>query len=86
MLAKRHVTVDGYRVTRQTTAGSVTTTAPARVPGDWHVLGAHPWAPGQVLLWVSRSDAPPNVPPGASCLPSAHGPVCATPGRFAPAG
>jgi hypothetical protein len=86
MLARRHVTVGGYRVTRPTTAGGVTTTAPARVPGDWRVLGADPWAPGQVLLWVSRSDAPLKVPPGASCLPSAHGPVCATPAPSAPAG
>jgi hypothetical protein len=85
MLAKRHVTVRGYRVTRQTTAGIVTT-APARVPGDWHVIGADPWAPGQVLLWVSRSGAPLKVPPTGSCLPSAHGPVCATPSPFAPAG
>ena len=79
MLARRHVRVGAYRAVSVARSGAVITTGPSRVPGDWLVTGADPWAPGQVLLWVRRPGPPPRIPPGASCLPSAHGPVCATP-------
>jgi hypothetical protein len=72
MLAKRHIAVAGYR--------DAATTVPAHVPGGWYVLGADPWAPGQVLLFVNPT---PKVPAGTTCLPSAHGPVCAVPTRNA---
>ena len=79
MLARRHVRVGAYRAISVARSGAVITTWPSRVPGDWLVTGADPWAPGQVLLWVRRPGPPPRITPGASCLPSAHGPVCPTP-------
>lgn len=49
MLARRHVTVGAYNVP---SGGPV----PARsVPADWYVIGADPFAPGQVALLVSRT-------------------------------
>ncbi len=51
MLRRRHVTVQSYRVST-----SPCYTAERRsVPGTWHVYSAVPWAPGQVLLWASKT-------------------------------
>jgi len=53
MLAERHVTVRQWQVQVQNLpcyTGSRRT-----VPGIWYVYRAVPWAPGQVLLWASRT-------------------------------
>jgi hypothetical protein len=68
MLARRGVTVAQWRAQRGT---SCYTASPRTVPGSWHVTSAIPWAPGQVLLSVSRTWPP------ASC--NAPGQPVATP-------
>jgi hypothetical protein len=51
MLRRRHVTVPSYRVS----TSPCDTAARHTVPGTWYVYSAVPWAPGQVLLWASKS-------------------------------
>jgi hypothetical protein len=68
MLAARHVTVPQWRVQNL----HCYTESRRTVPGSWHVYQAVPWAPGQVLLWASRTL------PVPACRPSAASPV-ATP-------
>lgn len=73
MLARRHVTVGAYRVFSAAAGGGVSI-SPRSVPGDWYVTGADPYAPGQVLLVVSRTPHQPS----AVCRP-VHGLRCPTP-------
>lgn len=47
MLGPRHVTVGEYRLPSGDPASA------RSVPADWYVIGADPWAPGQVALDVS---------------------------------
>lgn len=61
MLAKRHVTVPQWRAQR---SGQCYTMSLRTVPGNWFVYDAVPWAPGQVLLWASKT-----WPVSASCAP-----------------
>lgn len=68
MLAERHVTVPQWRVQNQ----RCDTESRRTVPGSWYVYDAVPWAPGQVLLWASRTWPVPG------CKPTAGTPV-ATP-------
>jgi hypothetical protein len=65
MLAKRHVTVPQWRVQNQ----HCYTGSRRAVPSNWYVYDAVPWAPGQVLLWASRSW------PVSACKPAAGTPV-----------
>lgn len=37
--------------------------APGQVPGTWYVYSADPWAPGQILLSVGKTQAPTSPPP-----------------------
>jgi hypothetical protein len=70
MLARRHVTVGAYSI-----PGDYTESVRS-VPADWYVTGADPYAPGQVMLIVSRTlHQPPSV-----CQP-AHGLPCPVPSR-----
>jgi hypothetical protein len=72
MLARRHVTVGAYRVITATGFAA----SPRSVPADWYVTGADPYAPGEVMLWASRT------PHGG---PSAKPPACRTgPGVICP--
>jgi hypothetical protein len=50
LLRSRHVTVAQYRSRSRNGARGIRAD---EVPGAWRVDGADPWAPGQVLLWVS---------------------------------
>lgn len=68
MLAERDVTVPQWRVQNR----RCYTESRRTVPGSWYVYGAVPWAPGQVLLWASRTW------PVHACQPPAGSPV-ATP-------
>jgi hypothetical protein len=53
LLRARHLTVPQYR----SMAGNVSNVLrPGQVPGTWHLYGAIPWAPGQVLLWVRPAE------------------------------
>jgi hypothetical protein len=65
MLAARHVTVAQWRVQNL----SCYTGSRRTVPGSWLVYQAVPWAPGQVLLWASRTW------PVPACHPPAGTPV-----------
>jgi hypothetical protein len=66
MLSARHVTAPQYRhtiptgTTSEGTAGFTEALRPGQVPPTWHVYGATPWAPGEVLLWVGPSPTPPQ--------------------------
>jgi len=51
MLRRRHVTVPTYRVNNSPCHTAVRRS----VPGSWYVYSAAPWAPGQVLLWASKT-------------------------------
>jgi hypothetical protein len=51
MLRRRQVTVPSYRVSDSPCHTAVR----RRVPGSWYVYSAVPWAPGQVLLWASKT-------------------------------
>jgi hypothetical protein len=64
MLAARHVTVPQWRVQNL----HCYTQSRRTVPGSWYVYQAVPWAPGQVLLWASKTL------PVPSCRPSAASP------------
>jgi hypothetical protein len=75
MLAERHVTVPQWRVqNRHCYTGSRRT-----VPSSWYVYDAVPWAPGQVLLWASKTwpvpgcQQPPAGTPVATPSPTASG-------------
>jgi hypothetical protein len=61
MLAERHVTVPQWRVQNQ----RCDTESRGTVAGSWYVYDAVPWAPGQVLLWASRSWPVPGCKPAA---------------------
>jgi hypothetical protein len=67
-LAARDVTVPQWRVQN----GRCYTESRRTVPKSWYVYQAVPWAPGQVLLWSSRTW------PVTACHPPAGSPV-ATP-------
>jgi hypothetical protein len=51
MLAGRHVTVPQWRVQNR----HCYTESRRTVPSSWYVYDADPWAPGQVLLWASKT-------------------------------
>jgi hypothetical protein len=68
MLAARHVTVPQWRVQN----ARCYTDSRRTVPDSWYVYQAVPWAPGQVLLWASRTW------PVTGCQAPARSPV-ATP-------
>ena len=53
MLKTRNVTAPVFHVTTANGMGEIWPAS--RVPGSWYVYSADPWAPGQVLLWVSRT-------------------------------
>jgi len=72
MLKTRNVTAPVFHVTTANGFGEIWPAS--RVPGSWYVYGADPWAPGQVLLWVSRT--PRQAPPG-----NPGPPVPGSPGR-----
>jgi hypothetical protein len=59
MLAKRGVAVARFSFVTGQCRGVLRRT----VPGSWHVSGADPWAPGQVMLGVAKTW------PAASCTP-----------------
>ncbi len=69
MLARRGVRVAQWRVQR---GGQCYTESRRTVPGSWRMYQAVPWAPGQVLLWASRTL------PVPACMPVPGSPV-ATP-------
>ncbi len=69
MLARRGLRVAQWRVQR---GGQCYTESRRTVPGSWRVYQAVPWAPGQVLLWASRTL------PVPACTPVPGSPV-ATP-------
>ncbi|HEY1920280.1 MAG TPA: hypothetical protein VGH27_32315 [Streptosporangiaceae bacterium] len=68
MLRARHVTVPQYRY--QSTSCSLT--PPHPVSATWRVYDADPWAPHQVLLWVSppAAAAAPHCPPSGNHEPA----------------
>jgi hypothetical protein len=67
MLKTRNVTAPVFHVT---TAHGIGEIWPAsRVPASWYVYNADPWAPGQVLLWVSRTHSPPQSAPPSPRTP-----------------
>jgi hypothetical protein len=62
MLAARHVTVPQWRVQNV----RCYTESRRTVPSSWYVYQAVPWAPGQVLLWASRTlPVPACLSPGS---------------------
>ncbi|HEX3489872.1 MAG TPA: hypothetical protein VHU92_11030 [Streptosporangiaceae bacterium] len=60
-LRARHVTVPLFNRISNNIAGNV-----PRVPGNWYVYDAVPWAPGQVMLFVgpTRTQPVPRQPTG----------------------
>ncbi len=78
-LAKRRVTVPQWRVV---TRGGCYTAARRSVPGNWHVYQAIPWAPGEVLLWASKTWPLPHY----DCLPRPRRTAGATAAPSAQAG
>jgi hypothetical protein len=68
MLSRRGVAVAQFRFENGRCQGVLRHS----VPGSWHVSSADPWAPGQVMLSVTR------VWPAASCTPP-PGAVAASP-------
>ena len=70
MLARRGVTVAQWRVQR---GGQCYTESRRTVPGSWRVYQAVPWAPGQVLLWASKTL------PVPACTPVPGSPVATPP-------
>jgi hypothetical protein len=70
MIARRHITAAKFHVTTRRGIGEL---LPGnKIPGNWWVYGADPWAPGQVMLWVgpTRKEVQPGVPQPASPVPS----------------
>ncbi|HEX9031333.1 MAG TPA: hypothetical protein VF834_05770 [Streptosporangiaceae bacterium] len=64
LIGQRHVTVPVFHVTSASGLGAIWPAS--KVPGNWYVYDADPWAPGQVMLWVGRSRVPhqPQPSPG----------------------
>lgn len=70
LLRGRHVTAPVFHVT--TAQGEGKLVSPSKVPMNWYVYDADPWAPGQVMLWVgqSRRPAPGRAPSPGQPVPS----------------
>jgi hypothetical protein len=62
MIAGRGVTAAEFHVT--TAKGTGELWPASKVPGNWWVYGADPWAPGQVMLWVGKTRHQPAPGPG----------------------
>lgn len=56
LIRTRHQMVGVYNITTSSGGKLV-----HHVPGSWFVLGADPWAPGQVMLFASRTRNPPPL-------------------------